>query len=212
MTQIHVISQTNRNYYAEILRQYHRLRHDVFVVERKWTELYKPDGMETDQYDNEHSIYLLAIDGGKVVGGQRLYPTVRPHMLSETFPHLIDGPLPVHERTLEWTRYFVVKERRRTPTDGRLLASIQLYCLEEGITDLTAVGEMWWLPRWHQYGFIIHPLGLPRDVGGQPAVAVRVQISEESYASVLRTAGLKHEDLMRHQLHLPMPERITHVA
>ena len=174
--------------------------------------LYNTEGLDIDQYDNDDSIYLLALEGERVVGGQRLYPTVRPHMISETFPHLVEGPVPSHERTLEWTRYFVVRERRRGPTDGRLLASVQLYCLEEGITDLTAVGEMWWLPRWHQYGFVIHPLGLPQVVDGQPALAVRVEISEESYESVLRSAGLPHADLTRTSLGSSRQTRVANAA
>src|SRR5215212_9239044 len=38
---------------------------------------------EIDAYDNENAVYLLAIDQNRVVGGQRLYPTLLPHMLSD---------------------------------------------------------------------------------------------------------------------------------
>ena len=44
------------------------------------------DGIERDAYDNPATIYLLALDDGRVVGGQRLYPTLLPHMMSEVFP------------------------------------------------------------------------------------------------------------------------------
>ncbi len=197
MSEIHVVTQANRTDYDQILVDYHRKRHDIFVGERRWMSLFSPDGLEVDEYDDEHSIYLLALEGDTVVGGQRLYPTLRPHMISQTFAHLVEDRVPVSSRILEWTRYFIIKERRRTQTDGRLMASVQQYCLEEGITDLTAVGEMWWLPRWQQYGFDVRPLGLPQMVDGQPALAVRIEISEESYESVLSVAGLKHQDLTR---------------
>ena len=200
MTDIHVIDHRNKIFYTKVLEQYHRIRHDIFVGERRWTALSRPDGLDIDSYDNQHAVYLIALDGERVVGGQRLYPTLRPHMLSEVFKNLLDRELPVSKTTLEWTRYFVIKEHRRTATDCKLLAAVQRYCLEEGITDLTAVGEMWWLPRWHQYGFIVHPLGLPRLIDDQPALAVRIEISEESYSNILQVGGLKPSELIRHRI------------
>lgn len=212
MTEIHVINHSNRDYYSDIINSYYRTRHDIFVGERKWMTLFSPTGLETDQYDNDNSIYLLALDGERVVGGQRLYPTLLPHMISETFPFLVERQLPVGDQILEWTRYFVVRERRRGPTDGMLLAAVQRYCLDEGITELTAVAEMWWLPRWHQYGFTIHPLGLPQMVDGQPTLAVKVEISEESYANVLRAAGLERTALTRWKIDIPAAGRVPHAA
>lgn len=197
MAEIHVITRENRAYYADILTSYYRKRHDIFVGERKWMSLFSPDGLERDQYDNEHTIYILALEGEEVVGGQRLYPTLQPHMITETFMHLIDGALPVGSRTFEWTRYFVIRERRRGHVDAMLLAAVQQYCLEEGITDLTAVGEMWWLSRWHQYGFVVHPLGLPQMIDGQPALAVKIAISEDTLSTVLRVGGIKETALTR---------------
>ena len=211
MSDIHVITGKNRSDYKKVLHDYHRKRHDIFVGERKWMSLRSPDGLEIDEYDDEHSIYLLALEGDMVVGGQRLYPTLRPHMISRTFPHLVEDRIPVGPRILEWTRYFVVRERRRTPTDGRLMAAVQQYCLEEGITDLTAVGETWWLTRWQQYGFDVRPLGLPQMVDGQPALAVRIRISEESFESALGVAGLRQTDLIR-STSIERKERLSNVA
>ena len=89
MTTIHVITmRTNRDSYQDILDEYFRLRHEIFVSERGWRDLHQTDGREIDAYDNDDAIYLLALDGDRVVGGQRLYPTVLPHMMSEVFGHM----------------------------------------------------------------------------------------------------------------------------
>jgi acyl-homoserine lactone synthase len=34
---VHVIRRDNRHLYSEILEDYFRLRHQIYVVERKWT-------------------------------------------------------------------------------------------------------------------------------------------------------------------------------
>ncbi len=212
MTHIHVVTRENRASYAHSLRQYLRLRHEVFVKERGWKDLASPDGLEIDAYDNEHATYLLAIDGERVVGGQRLYPTALPHMISEVFPHLAQRGILQASNVFEWTRYFVIKERRTGRTDCRLLAGIQEYCLEEDIAEVTAVVEMWWLPRWQQVGFKVRPLGLPHTIEGQPCIAAAIQISQESLDHVRRFAGLRGSCLVRDGHLPPFRDRIPHVA
>ena len=197
MTSIHVVDYSNRDDYASIMDDYFRRRHDVFVKEKGWRALHRDDGREIDRFDDEHATYILALEGGRVVGGSRLYPTVRPHMISEAFMHLVDRPLPRNRMTLEWTRYFVVRERRMGRTDCRLMASVHQYCLEEGITFLTGVAEMWWVPRWHQAGFTVRPLGLPQIIEGQPTMAVCISVSAETVATVSKLGGLKPANLVR---------------
>jgi N-acyl-L-homoserine lactone synthetase len=200
MTRIHVITKQNRVHYLALLQDYYRKRHDIFVEERGWSGLRRPDRRDVDSYDDDNAIYLLAVDGEKLVGGQRLFPTTRPHMMTEVFAHLVERSVPQDDRIFEWTRYFVVRERRTGRTDCRLLAGIQQYCLEEGISHLTAVVELWWLPRWHQAGFEVVPLGLPQMIEGQPTIAARIKVAPESYDSALRLGGLKPTELVRHGL------------
>ncbi len=197
MSALHVITNENRHLYCDAIEQHHRLRHDIFVGERRWLNLERPDGRDVDLYDDEHAVYILAIDAGRVTGGQRLYPTVRSHMLSDVFPHLVQRVLPRRPDVLEWTRYFVIRERRFGRTDWRLLAAVQAYCLSEGITELTAVVEMWWLPRWQQAGFQTRPLGLPHLIEGQPTLAVSIEVSSQALASAMHRGGLRSADLVR---------------
>jgi acyl-homoserine lactone synthase len=195
-----VITSENKHLYRDEIEQHHRLRHEIFVGERGWIGLERPDGRDVDAYDDEHSVYLLAIDAGRVVGGQRLRPTTRPHMLADIFSHLAQRGLPSRPDVLEWTRYFVVRERRFGRTDWRLLAAVQDYCLDEGISELTAVVEMWWLPRWQQAGFRTRPLGLPQLVEGQPTLAVSIDVSPSTLELVKRRSGLGDAKLVRRGL------------
>ena len=213
MTTIQAITGANRSRHPDILDELFRLRHEVFVEERGWHALQRPDRRERDAYDNDHAIYLIALDKDRVIGGLRLYPTLLPHMISETFSHLVHGRRVLRGPTIfECTRYFIVRERRTGRTDCRLLAAFQQYCLEEGITELTAVVEMWWLPRWQQAGFKVRPLGLPTIVEGQPCIAAAISISEESLQHVSRLAGLRGSCLVRDAGTLSRRDRVPHVA
>ncbi len=66
---IHAITALNRHLYEDVIEQHFRIRHDIFVEERRWQTLRKPDGREIDSYDNEDAIYLLALEDRRVVGG-----------------------------------------------------------------------------------------------------------------------------------------------
>src|SRR5256885_15204755 len=85
---IHVITSANRGLYGDELQEHFRIRHAIYVGERGWKALERADGLEKDQFDTGDAIYILGIEGGRVVGGSRLVPTIKPHLLSEIFPYL----------------------------------------------------------------------------------------------------------------------------
>jgi acyl-homoserine lactone synthase len=149
---IHVITSANRHLYGPELLAHFRLRHEIYVGERNWKDLARPDGLERDQFDNEDATYILATDNGQVIGGSRLLPTTRPHLLSEVFPYLASvRGLPRATDIYEWTRMFVIKSRREGRTmggqvRGMVICGVLEYCLDNNITSLTALIEMFWLP------------------------------------------------------------------
>jgi acyl-homoserine lactone synthase len=212
MTLVHLITAENRSSYSDILDVYYRARHNVFVTERGWRALDRGNGRDIDEYDDDRAIYLLAVDGDRLVGGLRLYPTLLPHMISEAFSHLVHGRVLRGDTILECTRYFVVRERRMGRTDCRLLAAFQHFCLDEGITEVTAVVEMWWLPRWQQAGFKVRPLGLPMMVEDQPCLAVAIAISSDSLDHLRQLAGLRGPCLVRQGLSRPARLQVPHAA
>jgi acyl-homoserine lactone synthase len=165
---IHVISAVNRHRYEDVLDQHFRMRHEIFVEERKWEALRKPDGREIDAYDNEDAIYLLALENRRVLGGCRLHPTTKPTMMSEVFPHLA--------------------AERGCPVDPHL---------DQGIERLCLVMETWWLPRFHDIGFVVTPLGLPAQVEDSWIMAATIEVRQESLNVVRDRIGMKnvvHQD------------------
>jgi acyl-homoserine lactone synthase len=188
---IHVISAANHHLYEDVLEEHFRIRHDIFVEERQWETLRKPDKREVDSFDNEDTIYLLALEGRRVIGGHRLYPTTKPSMMSEIFPHLAEvrgcpsGPL-----VWEWSRYFIVRNRRDGNLNLRLMAAVQEFCLAEGIAKISAIMETWWLPRFQEAGFVVTPLGLPALVENAWTMAALIDVSRETLRAINERTGL----------------------
>lgn len=163
---IHLVTSHNRRRYADAMDQYFRLRHDIYVVERKWRGLNSSDGREVDDFDTDDAHYLLSIEHGRVTGGSRIYPTTKPHMLEAVCPQLADvRGIPRGEGIFEWTRIFVAKNRREGRYGGIVLgelfsATIE-YGIEEGLDEYSVSFEAWWLPRLQALRWKLRPLGLP---------------------------------------------------
>ena len=188
---IHVISAANHHLYEDVLEEHFRIRHDIFVEERQWETLRKPDKREVDSFDNEDTIYLLALEGRRVVGGHRLYPTTKPSMMSEIFPHLAEvRGYPSDPLVWEWSRYFIVRNRRDGNLNLRLMAAVQEFCLAEGIAKISAIMETWWLPRFQEAGFVVTPLGLPALVENAWTMAALIDVSRETLRAINERTGL----------------------
>ncbi|MFT4117988.1 acyl-homoserine-lactone synthase [Bradyrhizobium sp.] len=195
---IHVISAANRHLYEDVIERHFRVRHEIFVEERKWEALRRPDGCDIDAYDNEDAIYLLALENRRVLGGSRLYPTTKPTMMSEVFPHLaaVRG-CPVGALVWEWSRFFVARERRDGALNLQLMAAAQEFCLDQGIERLCLVMETWWLPRFQDIGFVVTPLGLPALIENSWTMAATIEIRQQSLDVVrdrIGMASVVHQD------------------
>lgn len=188
---IHAISAVNRHLYEDILEQHFRLRHDIFVEERRWEALRRADCREIDSYDDEDTVYLLALEGRRVVGGHRLYPTTKPSMMSEVFPHLASvRGCPSDPLIWEWSRYFVVRDRRDGALNLQLMAAVQEFCLGQGIAHVSAIMETWWLPRFHEAGFVVTPLGLPALVENAWTMAATIEIRQQTVDALHDRIGM----------------------
>ena len=195
---IHVISSANRDLYESIIEHHFRLRQEVFVSERQWNALERPKQREIDAFDNEDTIYLLALEGDRVIGGHRLYPTTKPTMIGEVFPHLASlRGAPSDPLIWEWSRYFIVKDRREGRLNLELMAALQEFALEEGIAQVSAVMETWWLPRFQEAGFAVHPLGLPALVEEAWTMAGLIDIKPETLDHVRKLGNIADSVLVR---------------
>ena len=193
MPEIHVVQKNNRHLYENHFDPYFRLRHDIYVKQRKWMALDRPDGREIDQFDTEDAVYLFCLDDGRLIGAMRAIPTQSPTLLSEIFPHLsMRGPIHRHD-VYELSRVFVIPERRGEHAGPRietlLLTAIMEYGVSTGLTGFSIVLESWWLPRFERCGWKAHPLGLPRMIDDMSVLAVLVDCNEATWRSLCSQIG-----------------------
>ncbi|MDB5634351.1 MAG: autoinducer synthesis protein [Tardiphaga sp.] len=189
---IRVMHNGNISQFAEVMDRQFRLRHEVFVKERGWTEFDRDGFHEKDQYDNESAVYVVAADErNNVAGGFRLYPTTLPHMLVEHFPILVDGAIPQRRDVLELTRFAMRKTERRSRHYFELLVAIQEYGLDEGLAGYTSVINPLRLPILQGFGFDIEPLGLPQMIQGEAAIAVLFSVSESCLSRVRKSVNIE---------------------
>ncbi len=191
---IHVVDADNKHLYEAELEQHFRIRHQIYVGERKWLALDRPDGREIDQFDTDETVYLLALESGRVVGGTRLVPTLAPHLMADVFPFLADiRGIQRGSDIVEWTRIFVVPERRGR--DSRVLHTVLAgmfeYCLANDIAAITVVMETWWMPRFLELGWEVRPLGLPTMIDGMSCVGTMISVSEAAYRRTLAFRGIE---------------------
>ena len=191
---IHVVTAANRHLYAAGLESLFALRAEGLEGEAALA----PGGRQADAYDNDDAVYLLALEGERVVGGHRLSPTLKPTMLGDLFPQLaaVRG-VPEDAGVWEWSRRFVARDRRDGRLDLAFMTAVQELGLEEGLTALSAVVETWWLPRFQDVGFAVRPLGLPAFVQGRWRMAALITVRGQSLDCVKEQAGIYGSVLVR---------------
>lgn len=114
---------TEKEWPPHIYPQILRYRHRIFVDELGW-DIPNRDGMESDQFDREDTVHVVARDSlGEVRAYSRLLPTVKPYLLAEIFPQLMDGKsLLCSEDTWELSR-FTARNSAGAPASRRVVFS-----------------------------------------------------------------------------------------
>lgn len=190
MTEVHVVRHDNSHLYGVELEQYFRGRYDVFVRERGWKDLERPDGRDVDQFDTEDAIHLLAIDNHQVIGGVRMNPSTGPTLFTEVFPYMCLTPLVGSPDVYETTRLWVAKERRGQETRPTVESLLVVGALELSLVlrlrKTRVLFETRWLSRNRKLGWTLTPLGLPRDFDGVNCIAVEKDVSEAIWIAVCR--------------------------
>lgn len=177
--------------YEDILEQVWRFRHRQFVERLRWEACRRPDEREIDQFDGDEAIHLPLLVDGQVVGYSRLLPTLKPHLLSDVYPHLMDGAeWPRGERIFEWTRCIAEVSDAvigGVPISNILMTGVMEYCLVAGIEMLIVETHPKLVNLLLTTGWDVMPLAAPSTLDGSLIVPITARPS---------MAGLlKHHEL-----------------
>lgn len=187
---LHLINADNRQqpFYADLLEQSYRVRHDIYVNVRGWKALDRPDGREIDQFDTPEATYLLWADKNEVVGGARFMPTHLPHLMSDVFPHIVTmGEIPRSPAVWEVTRLFTSRggesKANRRQVTGDVLCGMFEMALHYELKSISVVCDTFFLPRFLESGVQIKPLGLPTKYDEGICVACIIPVSPAQLAA-----------------------------
>jgi len=165
--QVHIINNANRHLYERELDEHHQIRHRIYVEELQCRGL-KPraDKREYDQFDMDETVYVLALEEGRVVGGLPLVPTTGPHLIADVFPRFASMQgVPRAPDIAEWTRLFVVPERREEHSGAKIratvVASMLEYALQEGLSAISVLMNAFWLPKFQEVAIARGRLACP---------------------------------------------------
>jgi acyl-homoserine lactone synthase len=198
---IHVVTPENEHFYRNEMDQAYRLRHKVFVEELGWENLRKPDGREIDQFDTKHAVNMLYIEGGKVLGYQRLLPSTRPHLLSDIMPQLCEVDRPVGAHIWEISRHCVAPGHRAGGRFANAIANalgtgLVEWGLECGISKyIIEIEPMGVLPL-IQLHFQPMPLGLPKTINGRDVMAITLTFDGRTLERLREMRGSRRRALV----------------
>ena len=161
-------------------------RHQIFVERLGW-QLQTQDGAELDQFDRSDTVYVIAQDDDRqVIGCARLLPTIRPYLLADVFPQLLNGMAPPRSPDVwELSRFSAVDlngplhaERHQfsSSTAVRLLEE-SLDCAGSlGAKRLITVSPLGVERLLQRAGFHAHRARPPTVVEGHPIFACWIEI------------------------------------
>lgn len=140
---IHIIADPAQAAEQPLLRSMYADRKRLFVDLLGWDVPVVDGQYEIDQFDNAHSVYVIAADAaGEHEASIRLYPSTEPHMLGTLFPHLCPLGVPVGETTWESSRLCLPQRHgaaRRRELRHLLISAMVDIALQRGIEHYTGV-------------------------------------------------------------------------
>ncbi|WP_444944880.1 acyl-homoserine-lactone synthase [Microbulbifer sp. ZKSA006] len=142
-------------------------RYQVFVEQLAW-ELDTEPNIETDQFDHDQTLYIIANDrDNDVVGCARLLPTTLPYLLERVFPELLNGMLPPKDQTVwELSRFTSMDlKSQQLKTNGQLSSPATAVLLKRSMTVARQHGA--------KYMISVSPIGIERLLRGLGIIARR---------------------------------------
>jgi acyl homoserine lactone synthase len=170
--------------YAEPL---FRLRYEVFHERLHW-EVRCHDGLETDDYDDLWTQYVVAVDDeDRVAGGWRLRPTIGNYMLADVFPQLLYGtPAPHHPRVWESNRFVVDKrlaKEKRFGFGDTARALFRATCehgIANGVDEYIMVLSAGVVRLTRATGLVVQEYGPAMRIGDVMSVGCRIRCDAHS--------------------------------
>ena len=179
------LSGTVKEWPAHIYMEFLRYRHRIFIEKLGWN-LPRHDGMEFDQFDREDTIHIAARNRvGEINAYSRLLPTLKPYLLAEVFPQLMDSRcLPRRRDTWELSRFTARDPYTNGPAARQFffsLRSVELLCHSvataslQGAKNLVFVGSPGMVTLMARANFNVQAIGPAKIIDGHRILAAQIK-------------------------------------
>lgn len=175
---LRVITSQNIEDHPELMDQVWRFRHVQFVERLGWKELKSEDGREIDRFDTDDAIHLVVEKYGRVVGYTRLLRTSGPHLLSEVYPHIMEGhDWPRDRAVYEWTRCISDQDAGKfgnVQASHLLITGVLEFCLVAGIKGMIVETHPKLVTWMLETGYNVETMYTPQVINNVPVVPVYI--------------------------------------
>lgn len=179
----------------------HRLRFSS-IIERQGWQVPSVRSMEYDTYDNPAAYYLVKRDpSGRALASSRLYPTDRPYMLQEVFPHLVTKTeMPSDPTVWEGSRFCVdaaLEPEQRKRIIQEIVIGYLEFALSQDIQSIIGVMyPVYWKNIFIKSGWDVAWLGeVQKSEEGYKIIAGDLKVSQEVLQNVRNVTGIHHSVL-----------------
>lgn len=172
----------------ELAREMFRLRHEVICEKLGWQPT-RPDRLEIDEYDDEHSIYFVLknLATQRVDASWRMRPTSQPYMLERSFGMLLDGVEAPHQQDVWEVSRFVAAESAASTerftlgeASRELLSQTILNACRFGIRSYVWVTTVSLERLGTRLGYRPQRLGPAQRIGNVLCIAERIEVDAAS--------------------------------
>ena len=189
-----LLNAANRDAFPALMDDMFRIRHEVFVDLKGWEELRRPDGRETDPWDRPDSLYLLAVEDGRVMGGARFTGGEAPSLAGEILPELFADTPTLDEDVMEMSRLFArsvaaARDLLSPVISELLVAAAELQRIVGGRGALTIM-ELRLAQSLLAWGGHPEPLGLPKRTRDGVLIGVMSHATALAARNLRRARGL----------------------
>jgi acyl-homoserine lactone synthase len=209
---IRIISSDNIDDHPELMEKVWRFRHMQFVERLGWRELSCTDGREIDRFDTDDAIHLVSEKDDKVVGYTRLLRTSGPHLLSDVYPHIMQGnPWPRERTVYEWTRCISDVDAGKfgsVQASHLLITGVLEFCLVAGIRGMIVETHPKLVTWMLETGYKVETLNTPQEMKGVPVVPVYIAATQAALDRHHMMFGISQSVLqIDHELRNPVTGR-----
>lgn len=196
-----VTLENSHTFSGNPIYEQHRLRYTSIIQRQNW-DVPTIREMEYDAYDNPAAFYLIKRDrNGNAVGSSRLYPTDRPYMLQEHFPHLVSKiEMPRTAEVWEGSRFCVdstLPPEERKQIIQEIVVGYLEFALANQIRSIIGVMyPVYWKNIFVKSGWDVEWIGdIHKSSEGHKIIAGDLKVSKEVLKNVRKVTNI-HQSVL----------------